>query len=73
LECEECSADESEPDAASQMAWTVGHRSLALDALRWLPGLSTTYELWGTPDPNALADRMRERLRRVVPAADQAD
>jgi hypothetical protein len=37
------------------------------------PGLSTVYELWWEPDdPNALADRLRERLRRVVLAADQA-
>lgn len=92
LEYEDRSADESEEDSARQMAWTAGHRSLALDVLRWLlqeecgwrgettewekddtPGLSTVYELWWEPgDPNSLADRLLERLRRVVLAADQA-
>jgi hypothetical protein len=37
------------------------------------PGLSTVYELWWEPDdPNSLADRLRERLRRVVMTAEQA-
>ena len=36
LKCEGLPADESEEDAASQMAGTAGHRSLALDVLRWL-------------------------------------
>lgn len=36
------------------------------------PGLSTVYELWWAEDPAVLADRLRERLRRILMTAGEA-